>query len=141
MANKPTRKQINALKNAAILIKNNFDTKESYKEITGNPDDKNAQANGNKLYTPEVMNAVKQLLGTDQIIEDNKKTITKFIELVLARYMAGREFGNTAIAALRLLKDIDPELGKSKVEFDNVSKMDEKQLDEEIAKYKKLAEG
>lgn len=138
---KKTRQQIAALKKAALMIKNNFDTQETWKEVTGNPDEKNAQANGNKLYTPEVMEAVRQLLGTDQVIKDNKATITKFIELLLARYMAGREAGNVVVAALRLLKDIDPEMSKSKVEFDDVSKMSDKQLDEEIAKYKKHLEG
>lgn len=124
---------LKAIRAARALLECNTNP-EAYKKLHPNATDSSASKNAHRLVTPETIEALKELLQADRLVDITKDNLVRLFTVVVAKYMSGKESGANFIRALENLKQLVPEFVDRKL-VNEVSVMTEKDIDKELEKF------
>lgn len=130
---KDRRVNVKAIRAARALLECRTN-KEAYKKLHPDTTDSSANKNAHRLITPETIDALKELLQADRLVDITKDNLVRLFTVVVAKYMSGKETGANFIRALENLKQLVPEFVDRKL-VSEISVMTEKDIDKELEKF------
>lgn len=122
--------EIVRMKKAQAIIKHPS-LKDAYKALYPNAKDSTAHRHAGDLLTPDVFDAVKNLLELNTAVKANKDVLEKVLFMVIARWMGQQEKTVDMISAVRELTKLVPEFS-DKLKVEDVTNADEAELDRRL---------